>query len=185
MEQTMSTAIAEFTPYLSPTAAAVARTRDLTKRYGNVTALHNVNIELRAGELLALLGPNGAGKTTLVRMLLGLAKSDAGSVSVFGADPRSLAVRSRCGAMLQVGRVPETLKVREHIDLFSSYYPKPLPLAETLQDRRPGGDQRPSASASSPADRNSACCSASPSAAIPTCCFSTSRPSGWTWRRAA
>ena len=84
----MSSAIAELTPYLNARPAAVAHTRGLTKKYGDVTALHNVSMELRAGELLALLGPNGAGKTTLVRMLLGLASPDAGRVSVFGADPR-------------------------------------------------------------------------------------------------
>jgi ABC-2 type transport system ATP-binding protein len=129
----MSTAIAEFIPFLAPQHAAVARTRNLIKRYGETTALDNVDMELRSGELLALLGPNGAGKTTLVRILLGLAKTDGGCVSVFGADPRSLAVRSRVGAMLQVARVPETLKVIEHVRLFSSYYPKPLPTAETLK----------------------------------------------------
>jgi len=129
----MSTAIAEFVPYLTPQQTTVARTRNLTKRYSETTALKGVSIELRSGELLALLGPNGAGKTTLVRILLGLGKADGGSVSVFGADPRSLAVRSRCGAMLQVARVPETLKVREHVRLFSSYYPRPLPIEETLR----------------------------------------------------
>jgi ABC-2 type transport system ATP-binding protein len=129
----MSAAIAELTTYLNPRPAAVAYTRGLTKKYGDVTALHNVTMELRAGELLALLGPNGAGKTTLVRMLLGLASPDAGRVSVFDADPRQSQVAGRCGAMLQVGRVPETLKVREHIDLFSSYYPNPLPLKETFK----------------------------------------------------
>src|SRR6185312_4081279 len=98
----MSTAIAESLPYLAPQQTTVARTRNLTKKYGETLALNSVGMELRSGELLALLGPNGAGKTTLVRILLGLAKSDGGSVSVFGADPRSLAVRSRCGAMLQV-----------------------------------------------------------------------------------
>ncbi len=45
--------------------------RNLKKSYGNVVALENLNLDIRAGELLALLGPNGAGKTTLVRMLLG------------------------------------------------------------------------------------------------------------------
>ena len=92
-----------------------------------------MNLEIHAGELLALLGPNGAGKTTLVRMLLGLARPDSGSVSVLGSDPHLGHVQTRLGAMLQVGRVPETLKVREHIDLFSSYYPAPLPIAETLK----------------------------------------------------
>ena len=111
----------------------VARTRNLRKSYGNVVALDNLNLEIRAGELLALLGPNGAGKTTLVRALLGVVRPDSGSVSVFGADPYLGHMQTRVGAMLQVGRVPETLKVREHIDLFSSYYPAPLPLEETLQ----------------------------------------------------
>jgi len=129
----MSTAIAELTPYRNATQVAVAKTRGLSKKYGDVTALHNVTMELRAGELLALLGPNGAGKTTLVRMLLGLASADTGNLAVFGADPRQSSVAERCGAMLQVGRVPETLKVREHIDLFSSYYTRPLPLTETFK----------------------------------------------------
>ncbi len=121
-------------PRTAPMAqpAWVARTRNLKKSYGNVLALHEVNLEIRAGELLALLGPNGAGKTTLVRLLLGMARPDAGSVSVFGADPYTGEIQTRVGAMLQVGRVPETLKVREHIDLFSSYYPNPLSMQETL-----------------------------------------------------
>src|SRR5271167_1359804 len=129
----MSTALAEMPRRASaPQPVSVASTRDLTKSYGPIVALRNLNLEVRAGELLALLGPNGAGKTTLVRMLLGLALPDSGSVSVFGADPHQGHVQPRLGAMLQVAKVPETLRVREHIDLFSSYYPKPLPLAEVL-----------------------------------------------------
>src|ERR1700728_3545739 len=125
----MSTAIAEMprrVPQTQP--ACVARTRNLKKSYGNIVALRDLNLEVRSGELLALLGPNGAGKTTLVRMLLGLARPDAGSVSVFGVDPWQGDIQGRLGAMLQVGRVPETMKVREHIDLFSSYYPNPMPM---------------------------------------------------------
>jgi ABC-2 type transport system ATP-binding protein len=129
----MSTALAELSNVSPSRNVCVAQTSGLTKKYGNVAALQNVNMALHAGELLALLGPNGAGKTTLVRMLLGLAAPDAGGVSVFGANPRESHIGTRCGAMLQVGRVPETLKVREHIDLFSSYYPRPLRLAETLK----------------------------------------------------
>ncbi len=113
-------------------AGSIARVRKLKKSYGNVIALNDLNLEIRRGELLALLGPNGAGKTTLVRLLLGSARPDAGSVSVFGIDPYLGHAQSRVGAMLQVGRVPETLKVREHIDLFSSYYPNPIPVKETL-----------------------------------------------------
>jgi len=129
----MSTAIAEMPRNMPlPQRRAIASARDVKKSYGDVIALNHLNMEIRAGELLALLGPNGAGKTTLVRLLLGSARPDAGSVSVFGADPHSGQMQTRVGAMLQVGRVPETLKAREHIDLFSSYYPNPLPLDEVL-----------------------------------------------------
>src|SRR5450432_21384 len=112
--------------------ASVARIEGATKNYGPVQALLDFNFEVRAGELVALLGPNGAGKTTAIKLLLGLATPSRGKVSVFGGDPSSTATHTRVGAMLQVGRVPETLRVWEHIDLFSSYYPNPLPLAETL-----------------------------------------------------
>ena len=130
----MSTALAEV-PRSTPAfrRVSVASSRNLKKSYGEVVALRDLNLEIYAGELLALLGPNGAGKTTLVRMLLGLARPDAGRISVLGSDPHLGHVQTRVGAMLQVGRVPETLKVREHIDLFSSYYPAPLPVAETLK----------------------------------------------------
>jgi len=117
----------------TPPKLTVAQANRVSKAYGSVQALREVSLGLRGGELLALLGPNGAGKTTLVRMLLGLASPDSGRISVFGADPRDEIMRYRVGAMLQVARVPETLRVREHIDLFSSYYPNPLPIAETLR----------------------------------------------------
>jgi ABC-2 type transport system ATP-binding protein len=112
--------------------AVIASLHGASKTFGEVQALRQVNFAVRAGELVALLGPNGAGKTTAVKLFLGLAKPTSGTVSVFGGDPIHAEVRTRIGAMLQVAKVPETLRVREHIDLFSSYYPSPLPLAETL-----------------------------------------------------
>jgi ABC-2 type transport system ATP-binding protein len=104
----------------------------VSKKFGNVTALEGINFNIHAGELVALLGPNGAGKTTAVKLLLGLTRPTAGHVGVFGGNPLHADVRTRTGAMLQVAKVPETLRVSEHIDLFSSYYPAPLPLTETL-----------------------------------------------------
>ncbi len=111
----------------------VASLAGVTKKYDAITALNDVSLNVRAGELLALLGPNGAGKTTSVRLLLGLSKPGTGSVKVFGRDPRDASARGRVGAMLQVAKVPETLKVREHINLFRSYYSTPLSLESTLE----------------------------------------------------
>jgi ABC-2 type transport system ATP-binding protein len=110
----------------------VASLEGVSKNYGEVRALRGVNFAVRAGQVVALLGPNGAGKTTAVKLLLGLMQPNSGKARVFGGDPTNPQNRMRAGAMLQVGRVPETLRVREHIDLFSSYYSKPLPLEEVL-----------------------------------------------------
>ena len=110
----------------------VASLEGVSKNYGAVRALRNVNFAVNAGQVVALLGPNGAGKTTAVKLLLGLMQPNAGKARVFGGDPTNPQNRMRAGAMLQVGRVPETLRVSEHIDLFSSYYPTPLPVEEVL-----------------------------------------------------
>ena len=121
-------------PFAASTASAptVASLEAVSKNYEQIRALRSVDFEVHAGEVVALLGPNGAGKTTAVKLLLGLSQPTAGKVRVFGGDPTNPANRTRTGAMLQVGKVPETLRVREHIDLFSSYYGNPLPLAEVL-----------------------------------------------------
>ena len=110
----------------------VASLEGVNKNYGEIRALRNVDFRVRAGEVVALLGPNGAGKTTAVKLLLGLLQPNSGHARAFGGDPTNPENRMRTGAMLQVGRVPETLRVREHIDLFSSYYPNPMPAAEVL-----------------------------------------------------
>lgn len=113
-------------------AEIVASLHCVNKNYGSVRALRGVDFRVCAGEVVALLGPNGAGKTTAVKLLLGLMPPSAGKVRVFGQDPVNPENRMRTGAMLQVGRVPETLRVREHIDLFSTYYQNPMPLPQVL-----------------------------------------------------
>ncbi|MDQ2890591.1 MAG: ABC transporter ATP-binding protein [Gemmatimonadota bacterium] len=107
-----------------------ARLASVTKKYGDKIALRDVSLDIGPGGVIALLGPNGAGKTTTVKLLLGLVPPTSGSVSLFGNDPRNSSARRNIGAMLQVGKVPETLRVREHIDLFRSYYPSPMPADE-------------------------------------------------------
>jgi ABC-2 type transport system ATP-binding protein len=117
----------------------IATLANVTKRYGTTTALDSLSLALRPGEIVALLGPNGAGKSTAVRLLLGLISASSGVASVFGNDPRDPATRIRIGAMLQVARLPETLRVREHLDLFRSYYPRPLSMQEIVRIARLDG----------------------------------------------
>jgi ABC-2 type transport system ATP-binding protein len=111
----------------------IAQLNGVTKRYGGVTALDDVTFGIEPGRVTALLGPNGAGKTTSVRLLLGLTRPTRGEVRLFGADPRTAEARRRTGVMLQIAKVPETLTVREHIHLFSSYYAAPMSIDAALE----------------------------------------------------
>jgi len=94
------------------------------KRYGALRALAGVSLQVRAGEFFGLLGPNGAGKTTLINVIAGLARADAGRVSVLGADV--IADYRRARRLL--GVVPQELvfdpffTVRETLRLQSGYF---------------------------------------------------------------
>lgn len=118
---------------LQNTKATLARLENVSKRYGNLTALDNLSLSVNAGEILALLGPNGAGKTTAVSLLLNLVAADSGAVSLFDRAPQELAARQRIGVMLQSADLPETLRVSELIALTQSYYPYKRSLAEVCQ----------------------------------------------------
>ena len=80
-------------------AAPLLRTQELTKKYGDFTAVDRLSIELRRGEIYGLLGPNGAGKTTTILMLLGLSEPTSGEARVLGLDPtrNALEVKRRVG----------------------------------------------------------------------------------------
>ena len=110
----------------------LADLRGVRKRYGNVTALDDVDLEVRSGELLALLGPNGAGKSTAIALLLGLVQPDSGRVQLLGRPPLEVASRREVGVMMQEITLAPELCVRELIELAASYYPSPLSVREAL-----------------------------------------------------
>ncbi|MGN6520298.1 MAG: ATP-binding cassette domain-containing protein [Dokdonella sp.] len=124
------------------------------KRYGRVTALDGIDLDVRAGELLALLGPNGAGKSTAIAIALGLKPADGGEARVLGHVPGAMEARRDCGVMLQSAGLPESLKVRELLELTRSYYSAPRSVDDCIamaglggvMDRRygrlSGGEQR-------------------------------------------
>ena len=114
------------------TLSPLARLAGVRKRYGNVVALDGLDLEVRGGEVLSLLGPNGAGKSTSIALMLGLATADEGRVQLFDRDPRELDARRGIGVMLQSAGIPETLKVRELLDVTRSYYANPRSLADCV-----------------------------------------------------
>jgi ABC-2 type transport system ATP-binding protein len=64
----------------------IVEVRNLTKRFGDFTAVDNITFDINEGEILGLLGPNGAGKTTTIHMLLGLITPSSGTIKMFGLD---------------------------------------------------------------------------------------------------
>jgi ABC-2 type transport system ATP-binding protein len=108
--------------------------RQLTKRYGEITAVDGIGLEVYSGEIFALLGPNGAGKSTTVEMLEGFRKPTSGAVKVLGQDPTkaNLAWRDRIGVVLQSGSLEEECTVHELLSLTATYYRNPRPVSEAI-----------------------------------------------------
>ncbi len=104
----------------------------LAKSYGAVEAVRGVDLTIAHGETVAILGPNGAGKTTTIDMMLGLARPDSGTVSVFGRTPAQAVASGAIGGMLQTGTLLRDLSVRELVTMVASLYPNPLSVDEVL-----------------------------------------------------
>jgi ABC-2 type transport system ATP-binding protein len=93
----------------------------LVKRFGDMTALDGITLELRGGECLGLLGPNGAGKSTLIRSIVGRVIPDAGTISVFGARADSTSARAALGWIPQELALYPRLTCRENLQSFGRY----------------------------------------------------------------
>ncbi|MEW5735315.1 MAG: ATP-binding cassette domain-containing protein, partial [Thermodesulfobacteriota bacterium] len=112
--------------------------RNLTARYGSLTALSGLFLSVCRGECFGLLGPNGAGKTTAMEIFEGLQKPADGMVEILGrswgkgeASDRDL--RRRIGVTLQETFFPEKLTVKETLELFRSFYPEGRRVGDLLE----------------------------------------------------
>ncbi len=109
--------------------------KNLTKRYGTLTAVDNISFSISSGEIFGLLGPNGAGKTTTVEMIEGLRKPDSGTISIAGIDALAYPekIKQIIGVQLQATSIYNKIRVKEAIDLFGSYYEKSIPSEDMLK----------------------------------------------------
>lgn len=102
--------------------------------YGGTTAVDDLSLSIRDGEIFGLLGPNGAGKTTTVESIAGLRRPDAGTIDVLGLDPaRDLdTLHQVVGVQLQEAALPDKLRVGEALELFGSFYDAPADAGELM-----------------------------------------------------
>jgi ABC-2 type transport system ATP-binding protein len=114
----------------------IIEVNNLTKKYGDFTAVDGLSFSVARGEVFGILGPNGAGKTTTVEMIEGLRRPDAGTIRVCGIDARREfgRVRELIGVQLQATSIYENILVREVVNLFGGYYKKSLPAAAVLAE---------------------------------------------------
>lgn len=94
----------------------IIQTDQLTKKFKTRTAVENVNLEIKKGEIYGFLGPNGAGKTTTIRMLLGLAKPTKGSIHIFGKDMK----KERLPILRKVGSLVEYPSYYGHLTAYEN-----------------------------------------------------------------
>jgi ABC-2 type transport system ATP-binding protein len=115
-------------PPVNQTAAISVRS--LSKRYGELAALDDFNLEVARGSIFGLLGPNGAGKTTLIRILTTLMRQSSGDVSIEGLDPRShgLEIRRLIGVVPQENSLDRYITARENLELHARLHGMPARL---------------------------------------------------------
>ena len=112
------------------------RATDVTKRYGDLTAVNGVSLEVHPGEIFGIIGPNGAGKTTFMECLEGLRRPTSGTIDVLGENPSrpSTRWRERIGVQLQTAALPPKITVNEAMALFASMYSNPADPAQLLNE---------------------------------------------------
>ncbi len=108
---------------------------DLSKKFGRLTVLDQVNLKMNAGKSYALVGPNGSGKTTLIKCVLGMVKPSSGSIEFKGQDiENEWKYREQIGYMPQIGRYPENMKIGELVDMMKNIRREVTSVDEELID---------------------------------------------------
>jgi ABC-2 type transport system ATP-binding protein len=110
---------------MAPPLGAAPLAVDLTgvhKHFGHVHAVDGVDLKLSSGEIVAILGPNGAGKTSTIDIILGLSQANAGTVTVFGMQPRQAISRGLVSAVMQTGGLLKDLTVGETAEYTASLF---------------------------------------------------------------
>ena len=99
-------------------------TQNLSRHFGSVHAVENLNLEVPHGTVFGFLGPNGAGKTTTIRLLLGLLAPTAGSARVLGYDSITQAdeIRARTGALLEHHALYERMSAEDNLEFYGLIY---------------------------------------------------------------
>ena len=100
----------------------------VSKRYGDITAVDYLDLDIKKGEIFGLLGPNGSGKSTTLKMILGLVKPDSGSVNVLGINVEDdpVAVKRKVGYVPESPRVYEFLTGLEFLDFTGDIFEMPI-----------------------------------------------------------
>src|SRR5215212_4323925 len=116
---------------------AAIRLRGVVKRYGRITAVDGLDLEVPEGTCVGLLGPNGAGKSTTMRMLTGQTVADEGAIEVLGhvMPSDSLAARKQMGVVPQLDNLDIALTVQEILTVFAHLYRVPRAERQEAIDR--------------------------------------------------
>ena len=94
---------------------------DLTKRFGNITALENIDLEVEKGQIVGLLGPNGSGKTTLIKIMTGLLQPTSGSITINGKEP-GIETKKIVTYLPDRNALPDHMTTKQLINLYEDFF---------------------------------------------------------------
>jgi len=121
---------------MPPTSEPLVAARDLTKRFGEFTAVNSIGFEVQPGETFGFLGPNGAGKTSTMRMIACASPVTEGDLRVIGMSPQTQAreIKARLGVVPQIDNLDTELTVRENLEMYARYFDIPNEVARRRAD---------------------------------------------------